>query len=122
LLSYLLMDATGDLRNAHDAAKRRRAAEQVGRVELAREQRESAEDEYPSDADPSDGRLVGRLRAICDDERDWRVLVLMLEEVRDTDQYARVLGIEQLSVGDQRDAVKRHKDRLKKRIERGGLR
>lgn len=46
----------------------------------------------------------------------------MLEEVRDTDQYARVLGIEKLPVGEQRDVVKRRKDRLKKRIERGGLR
>lgn len=70
LLSYLLMDATGDMRNAYDAAKRRRAAEQAGRVELAQAQREGAEDEYPSDADPSDGRLLGRLHAVCDDDQD----------------------------------------------------
>lgn len=122
LLSYLVMDATGDLHNAYDAAKRRQSVERTGLVELAREQREQADDAYPSDADPADGRLLDHLRTVCDDDHDWHVLVLMLEEVRATDQFARVLGIEHLPAAEQRDEVKRRKDRLKKRIERGGLR
>lgn len=122
LLSYLVMDATGDLRNAYDAGKRRQSVERAGLVELAREQREQADDAYPSDADPADGQLLDHLRTVCDDDQDWHVLVLMLEEVRATDQFARVLGIEHLPATEQRDEVKRRKDRLKKRIERGGLR
>jgi hypothetical protein len=46
-------------------------------------------------------------------DRDRRIVKLMLEGVRETSTYARVLEIEDRSLDEQRRIVKQHKDRLK---------
>ena len=55
------------------------------------------------------------------DVRDQQVLELMMDGIRATEAYTRVLGINDPDVKQQRKAVKRHKDRIKKRITRLGL-
>ena len=56
--------------------------------------------------------------ALSDGER--AALDLMLGEERRTASFAEALGIGHLSVTEQEAVVKRTKDRIKKRIERGG--
>ena len=51
-------------------------------------------------------------------EQEKGVLHLMHEGERRTSVFAQILGIEQLSEVEQRQAVKRVKDRLKRRFER----
>jgi hypothetical protein len=48
-----------------------------------------------------------------------RVLALMLDGERKTLAFAQALGIDQLPKKEQKAKVKRLKDKLKKRIERG---
>ncbi len=49
---------------------------------------------------------------------DRKLVELMMDGVRETSAFAAVLGIVHLSDKDQRKAVKQHKDRLKKAIQR----
>jgi len=56
------------------------------------------------------------------EEPEAQVLVMMLEGVRSTAEYAGVLGITQLDEASQRREVKRAKDRIMKRLERLGKR
>ena len=121
LSTWLYLDADGDLRNAYDADKRRRARELRTGVALLEGTSEVRGDAYPSD-DPESPVLLARLRELVGDDREWQVLVLMLEEVRDYDQYARVLGVEDLPLAARRREVKRVKDRITKRLIRGGVR
>lgn len=59
-----------------------------------------------------------RLREIAPDPIDQELIMLMMENVRSTEVFAAVLGIEELPQEEQAKIVKRHKDRLKKRIQR----
>lgn len=52
LLSYLRMDAHGDLLNEHERVRRARQAEFEVSVEVVAQQRNGANDEYPSDCEP----------------------------------------------------------------------
>ncbi|MCP4358802.1 MAG: hypothetical protein GY796_12355 [Chloroflexi bacterium] len=54
------------------------------------------------------------------DETDQQILLLMLEGVRRTEDYAAVIGITHLEIGEQRLKVKRAKDRITKKIQRFG--
>jgi hypothetical protein len=64
-------------------------------------------------------QLVASIRATCE-PRERAVLDLLLEGERRTHAYSVVLGVEDQPLADQELAVKRVKDRIKKRLERGG--
>ena len=51
---------------------------------------------------------------------DQQILLLMLDGVRETDQYVVIMGISNLDTASQRREVKRTKDRLTKKIRRFG--
>jgi hypothetical protein len=53
-------------------------------------------------------------------ETDRRALELIVQKERRTSVFAVLYGLEHLPAGEQRRAVKRHKDRLKKVLERAG--
>ena len=50
-------------------------------------------------------------------QRDQALLELLGAAIRETAPYAEVLGISHLDIDTQRREVKRHKDRLKARLE-----
>ncbi len=54
-------------------------------------------------------------------DEEQQVLQLMLAGERKTGTYAAALGIGALSAAEQEREVKKVKDRIKKRVERGGL-
>jgi DNA-directed RNA polymerase specialized sigma24 family protein len=69
------------------------------------------------------GRELGlKLMEEISDPIDRAVLALMVENVRETDEYVSVLGITHLPAAEQRKKVKLHKDRINKQLERFGKR
>jgi len=128
LLAYLKMAARMDMLNAIDKEKRR-------------ERHLSSLDEYPySDQLPEGGTpdehipfddwlqdhtqlSVSELLDGLDnflDATEKKVLLLMLEGVRESDQYAGTLKLSQLDEKSRREEVKRVKDRLIKKLRRYG--
>jgi RNA polymerase sigma factor (sigma-70 family) len=127
LPSYLTMSARGDLLNAL-ARERRRAARQVplaAVAEAALGWNTLGEDEMPESAEEDRmpaPQLMQHVLQQVPDPRDREVLKLMLVGERRTGRYAGLLKIEHRSEAEQRKIVKRHKDRLKKRLQRLGVR
>jgi RNA polymerase sigma factor (sigma-70 family) len=122
LLSYLRMSAQGDLRNALQKERRRQQRlQQYLRAEpvelLSRDgNRGQKDDDTPVASDD----LRQRIFEVITEARDRQLLHLILEGERQTRHYAAILGIQNLNQTEQRRIVKRHKDRLKKQLERLG--
>lgn len=111
--AYLRMSARGDLRNL--LHKERRAARGVALDSVA----EPAARGYEGDGDGptwDDPRLAAELAALDPCER--AALDLMRAGTRDTDACARELDLMHLTAGARAAAVKRIKDRVKRRLVR----
>ena len=125
---YLRLSARGDLRNLIDQQRRRENAPKTMQVvELDAPSSEySVEDERTLSVEEQALILASplwrQLFELVPDSTDMEIVLLMMENVRSTDAYAEVLGITFLSPIDQAAAVKRHKDRLKKWLQRNLLR
>lgn len=131
LQTYLRMAAVNDLKNAQ-AKDRRHTSRQatLEAVELSPSRRKYLQDTASDPAAVIDLQETIRERAeqqavppavaetLAPEEA--QVLTLMREGERKTAVYASVLGIEHLAPAEQRREVKRVKDRLTKRLERGG--
>ena len=68
--------------------------------------------------------LEARKKAIFDaleNPKDREIMALRLDGVRDTAAFARVLGITHLKELEQREQVRRHKDRINRFLRRKGL-
>lgn len=114
LLSFLLMDAHGDLINAYQ--RKATAAKRMRLVESRETSRNGLLDEYPSDREPPDLTL-GEVRSAFPDPRDRRAILLLLQGEKSTAVYAEAWELEG-SAQEQAKAVKRNKDRIKARIKR----
>jgi RNA polymerase sigma-70 factor, ECF subfamily len=124
LVVYLAMVARSDLLNELEARRREREREHRA-VELTLSARNSVVEEEVLDAvDPvgvSPEKMVAALQELkALDEIDRKMVEMLVDGVRSTSAYAAVLGISHLPPDLQRKAVKRHKDRLQKRLERIG--
>jgi RNA polymerase sigma-70 factor, ECF subfamily len=126
LLSYLVMSADGDLKNALQRHQRRAHREVPMRdVELLLDARNSeVEEVYPEKrpAAPGVEEVDHKIREEIPDPVDRQLVDLMMQGERRTEAFARVLGITDMDVLQQRKLVKQHKDRLKKRLMRLGIR
>ena len=115
LFSYLRMAAQGDLQNSLRRSKL---------VELTAPDSEHALEglKDPADLEASmvkrDSPLLREVNELLTDPMDRRFLGLMMEGVRETSEYAQLLGISDRPVSEQTALVKRHKDRLKKTLQR----
>lgn len=125
LVTYLAMAVRGDILNELDARRRRRTHEVPSDwpVELDPPDRNtSVEEEALSALDPVDlppETAAAALKALSTfDATDQRMLQMMADGVKATSAYAAVLDISHLPDDLQRKAVKQHKDRLQKRLER----
>ena len=121
LMGFLTMAAEGDLKNALAKTKRQKNREiPLEPVELgANDGNEISRTEDP-DLQIDGARLREHIHDLFDDPTDRAMIDLMIEGERSTRAFAEVLHIENLPEQTQRAAVKRHKDRLKKRIQRHG--
>jgi len=119
LFNYLLMSADGDLRNALAKAKRRRAKENVmAGVELESVAGNEESEAGCLDAESNLPSVQIVIERLFDDPTDQRLAEMILDGERLTTAFAAVLGLERLPVKDQRKQVKRHKDRIKKKLSR----
>lgn len=123
LLRYLAMAAGGDVLNAWDKERRRVRREQPATdVELELFCRNEWIEEAMEGTDfpelPRDWRE--QIASAFPDQQDRQLLALLLKGERRTESYVRILGL----VSGEEDtirAVKRHKDRIKKRLQRIGV-
>ncbi|HEX5502911.1 MAG TPA: sigma factor [Thermomicrobiales bacterium] len=123
LTAYLHMSARGDLLNLLSKERRHRARRaDLAAVELSpvvgKELWDTANDparivERQADAAAPPGPTLPDLTA-----EEEAVLALMRDRERHNDAYARVLGLADRPIAEQRREVKRVKDRLNKRLER----
>ena len=111
--AYLRLTARGDLLNLLEAERRARRGIPLGLVAEPADYRNMMRDEEITWDDP---RLATELRAFDADEQT--TFELMLKGTRETAAFAVRLGLAHLSAEEQTVAVKRLKDRVKKRLVR----
>ena len=121
LVGYLSMAAEGDLKNAlakqHRRKERELPLDDVD-LEVVAGNRVLETGDSPSEIDLDEIRTG--VNALFYDPRDRQLAELVLEGERSIKLFARILGVENLPIDEQRREVKRHKDRIKKRLERYG--
>ena len=126
LAAYLWMAARGDLLNALEQEKNRvNRLIPLDAVEVVPEARNPSQETHDMEvleADETLRSLAPQIREAIPDARDLDLVALLMAGERKTEPFAAVLGITHLSTSEQRREVKRHKDRLKKRLERLGVR
>jgi hypothetical protein len=123
---YLLMSAKGDLLNA---LRPRKIDENTLRLLEGVELNDDLSEEHIGDiiADEIniEEEVARRLSAVWSqietvlaDSKDREIAKLLLNSVRETEEYAAILEISHLNPEDQKIIVKRHKDRIKKALMR----
>lgn len=123
LFTYLRQLARSRLLNLLARQKNLSATEKVVELEAVESVYEMTDCELadPEDAlarRESDDATWRKLRELLTDPIDLELIKLMMEGVRETDRYAALLGLSSLPAEEQASEVKRHKDRLKKTIQR----
>ena len=131
LFNYLVLAAKRDLINAVNKKVSREKSEiNISAVENEELGRNKLTESMDTEAPDEIRRLriiYGRelalnlLQEICD-PTDRAILSLMIDNVRETTEYASVLGLTKLPQSEQRKRVKMHKDRIGKQLERFGKR
>lgn len=121
LFGFLTMAAEGDLRNALAKTTRRKRREiLVEDVELAGGSGNVRSDASSLDTRLDAERIRGSIGQFFKDPRDREAVELLIEGERSTEAFAKVWGLESLSVKEQANQVKRYKDRIKKVLDRHG--
>ncbi len=127
LIGYLLMSANGDLLNLlkpksverysiqldEDVELRDRNAEVIVESSVVADDL-NIEDVVFSRLSP----VASRIKELFPDPRDQELVAMMMDGIRETEEYARVLGMDHLDYSEQKEVVKKHKDRIKKMITR----
>ena len=125
LLTYLTMAAYRDLLNIIAKEQRRRRREvplQVveetlnGRNNIV----EPGDQVLNGMTETEKAELLRMINETFPDSRDRAFLELMMDGERRTTIFSDILGIQSLSLDEQRKIVKRHKDRITKRLQRLG--
>jgi RNA polymerase sigma-70 factor (ECF subfamily) len=115
LLGYLHLDASRNLLNF--LARRKKVVAlhtPLPEYETQVIEAEDPETQLLAQASPLVQRALGRLSSPVDRE----VLALMMEGERRTEVYAAALGVADRPLREQAEIVKRHKDRIKKTLQR----
>ena len=60
--------------------------------------------------------VISQIQELFPALKDQQLVAMMMDGIRETEEYAKVLGIEHLSSSEQKAVVKNHKDRIKKVI------
>jgi RNA polymerase sigma-70 factor, ECF subfamily len=125
LIGYMWMAAEGDLLNSLKQMKTRGELQQEEKVvELEPPRAEYRLDEQSDNPESiysfieQENSVIEQIGSALPDPIDREIAHLMLEGVRETEEFARILGILDKSVQDQAAIVKRHKDRIKLTLRR----
>lgn len=118
LKTYLIRDIRGDILNTF--AKIQRAKKKLSVVELSDEDG-NIKKESINEAKDLELKVRNFLEKTLDNERDIQFAWMMeIDRERATSEFARVLQKTQLPFAEQKVEVKKHKDRIKKRLNRNG--
>ena len=117
LFSYLCMAIEGDLKNELDRTNRQRKKDSR-LVEELKVFRNSDMSSSLYEKNLSEKWADETLNELFPRELDRKIAELILDRFRETERYAEILNITNLSVENQRVEVKKHKDRIKKVLER----
>jgi hypothetical protein len=125
LVSYLWISAEGDLLNSLKQLKIRGERQQGENVvELLPRATEYGADEQGENPESiyvraeEQGRIDEQVYSVLQDSMDREIAHLMLDGVRETNEFARILGILDKDSEEQAQIVKRHKDRIKVALRR----
>jgi hypothetical protein len=120
LFGFLVMTAERDLQNALAKINRRQQKEiRLDFVEVGEEGGNTRDRTEQLDAAIDYEKVREKVYMLFDDPKDREVFKLMIEqEERSTEVFARVLGLEDLPKDQQRAEVRRHKDRILKHFQR----
>ena len=125
LMSYLLMSAKGDLLNYLKPKKvDENSTHLAENVELwdSYSEKNIGGSVVVDDTNVEEEALVrlspilSQIQELFPTLRDQQLVAMMMDGIRETEEYAKVLGIEHLSFSEQKEVVKNHKDRIKKVI------
>lgn len=124
LFSYLKMSARGDLLNALTSEKKQElniALSEI--VELSSEKPEYKVEQTANKSTEEifferNSTLLNQAINLLSKDTDIGLLLLMLSGERKTEFFAEVLGISELTKEEQKKLVKKHKDRIKKHLQR----
>ena len=125
LTTFLHMAARSDLLNLLKQEKRRSEKQPISLdlVELSTTRAEYLLDNTanPDQLDFEQPAISVEIRRVLSDPLDQRIFALMVDGERRTAVYAAVLSIASLPLTEQEVIVKRHKDRIKKRLQRARI-
>lgn len=118
LKTYLIRDIKGDILNT--LAKIQRAKKKLSVVELSDDDG-NIKEESTNEVKDLELKVQNFLAKILDNERDIQLAWMMeIDRERATSEFVRVLQKTQLPPAEQKAEVKKHKDRIKKRLNRNG--
>lgn len=127
LYRYLVMAAEGDYRHEYDKEMRQTgrwdALDSVDMFDDGSEQ-DQYERQIPTDVniealiEEGESRVWAEIRYHLPDPRDQLCTYYMLESVRDTSAYVAIYDLHHLPPNEQDHVVKKHKDRIKKKLSR----
>lgn len=122
LQAYLAMSAYNDYRNLSSKERRHsaRRANITGEDDTELEIADGKQDLEALITRISVQEWWPHVRDALNDPHDMQLLVLLVNGVRSTESYARVLGLGELPQDEQAREVKRVKDRIAKRLRRLG--
>lgn len=124
LIGYLYMSAKGDLLNLLNQEKKQ--ASQLALTEIVElgeadsEHGVEVQDDFDLEAwvITQNSPIWQLLLRFLPDPVDQEIVLLMIDGIRETSAYADVLGIMDYKSNEQAAIVKKHKDRLKKKLQR----
>jgi len=119
-IGFLAMAARGDLLNALRQKRHWKKEIPLEDVELLSEAGNSWIGEETCQEGVDSQKMRGEVYKLFPELRDLEILKLIMAGERKTEAFAKVLEIESKSPEEQRREVKRHKDRIQKRLERYG--
>ena len=122
LVNYLLISAEGDLRNLLARDKKKNYIPLDEDVELSDGNGEHiVETAILTSEDNVEELVIAKTSLVWDlirknlpDLKDQEICKLLMENIRATEEFSKILGLQNLSIEEQRSIVKRHKDRIKK--------
>lgn len=120
---FLAAAARRNVANLLRGERRRKARER--KVGLRKREADVAQDPAAGNTRQEDLEAIERRRAAMDEAltspEDREVLGLILDGVKETAAFARILGLAHLPADEQRREVRRHKDRITRFLRRKGL-
>jgi RNA polymerase sigma-70 factor (ECF subfamily) len=119
---YLIMSAKGDLLNLLRKEQNLGLSKNFKLVELDEPGREYMVDDSALTVEEQVFILASPVQPLLErllpNHTDQKIAILMLEDVHETEEFAHALGIGHFSKEEQEAEVKRHKDRIKKILQR----